>query len=140
MAVRQMMDREHALVALCNGATNIEVVYNFHGAETKFVRHHFDCPHYRDSQKHTERLDDCDRKCKHPDPLYMETTYVGCVVAVGERNGYDDSDFIATVWDEDKGQFKTIVYASTRGWTYPNGAKMDAPRELAEQWRIDARA
>jgi hypothetical protein len=61
---------------------------------------------------------------------YHDVTYAGAVLATGEINGYDDSDFTATVWDEDSGTVKTIVYASTRGWTYLNGASVDATPEV----------
>jgi hypothetical protein len=68
-----------------------------------------------------------------PFPIYLQESYVGCVVALREMNGYDDSDFYATVWSEDKG-FHEIMYASTRGWTYPNGANIDASPELMAKY------
>lgn len=54
--------------------------------------------------------------------------YAGTVLATYERNGYNDSDFYAIVWTGD--DFKHIEYASTRGWTYHNGAKVDATPEV----------
>lgn len=60
------------------------------------------------------------------DPVH---TYVGAVLDTYEVNGYDDSDFVAIVWDEDAEKVTTVEYASTRGWTYHNGARIDATDE-----------
>ncbi len=76
--------------------------------------------------------------------LYMQTTHQGMVLSTGERNGYDDSDFYANVWDEATQSIKQVEYATTRGWTYPNGASVDASPEVqakaaawvAEQKRV----
>lgn len=55
----------------------------------------------------------------------------GRVIREYERNGYDDSDFYAVYWNGQKPV--TVQYASTRGWTYANGAAVDAtPEVLAE--------
>jgi len=75
---------------------------------------------------------------------WLHTFAVGMVLSLSETNGYDDSDFHATVWNADKGEPERITYASTRGWTYANGANVDAtPEVLAayEAWRVarDAR-
>lgn len=56
-------------------------------------------------------------------------TWKGCVLWTGEHNWHDDSDFYAVVWDEEAGQTREIEYASTRGWTYHNGATVDADDE-----------
>jgi hypothetical protein len=45
---------------------------------------------------------------------------------------YDDSDFFATVWDAAEGRTREIQYATTRGWTYPNWATIDATPEARE--------
>jgi hypothetical protein len=63
-------------------------------------------------------------------PIYTKTTHKGLVLQTYERNGYDDSDFYAVVWNEDKGCCEHICYASTRGWSYPNGASVDATPEV----------
>lgn len=63
-------------------------------------------------------------------PLYMHTHHVGVVLAVGEHNYYDDSDFFALVWDAEAGEAREVEYASTRGWTYPNRAGVDATPEV----------
>lgn len=61
------------------------------------------------------------------------TTHEGCVVAVGEHNGYHDSDFYATVWNGET--FVKIMYATTRAPTYDNHAWVDASDELLEKYR-----
>jgi hypothetical protein len=65
--------------------------------------------------------------------IFTRTQYQGCVLDTYERNGYDDSDFYATVWDEQSQSVKTIEYATTRGWTYCNGASVDATSEVIEK-------
>lgn len=71
---------------------------------------------------------------------YSTVTYEGAVLSTGERNGYDDSDFYADVWDEASGSIKRIDYATTRGWTYLNGAAVDATPEVIEKANAYARA
>ena len=71
-----------------------------------------------------------------------ETTFEGAVLETRERNGYDDSDFYAVVWDEAEGKVRTVEYASTRFWTYHNGAKVDATDEAkakAAAWIVEHR-
>lgn len=68
------------------------------------------------------------KEAKHP--IYLKTTHKGLVLNTYERNGRDDSDFYAVVWNEDKGQCEHLLYASTRGWTYPNGAHIDATPDI----------
>ena len=79
-----------------------------------------------------------------------QESYKGCVLGLFERNGYDDSDFCAIVWDEKLDAITTVEYASTRGWTYHNSAKVDATdavkiqaqaymeQKLVELWTADA--
>lgn len=77
-----------------------------------------------------------------------DVTYEGCVLQIFERNGYDDSDFYAIVWDETDQCTKDVCYATTRGWTYANGAEVDATPEvlaaaqawMRSLWLRDARA
>lgn len=57
-------------------------------------------------------------------------SYVDRVLSRHERNGYDDSDFYALVWDAATQSVKSVDYASTRGWTYHNHAIIDAPAEI----------
>jgi hypothetical protein len=64
----------------------------------------------------------------HADEAH-EVTFEGCVLRTGEHNWHDDSDFYALVWDEEQGKVREIEYATTRGWTYHNSAKVDATPE-----------
>lgn len=66
-------------------------------------------------------------------PLMMEMSYEGCVLDTGEMNSYDDSDFYAVVWTGSK--IIRVTYGSTRFWTYPNHAKVDATPEVIEAAR-----
>lgn len=40
--------------------------------------------------------------------------FEGLVLTTYEKNGYDDSDFLAVVWSEEKGEPFDVLYASTR--------------------------
>lgn len=66
--------------------------------------------------------------------LWVRTFAQGCVISLRERNGYDDSDFFATYWDEESQSFQEIEYATTRGWSYPNNATVDATPEVLARW------
>jgi hypothetical protein len=66
--------------------------------------------------------------------LWMVESHAGLVLNTYERNGYDDSDFYATVWNDEKGMPEHVMYASTRGWTYPNGAAVDATDEVKAKY------
>lgn len=61
---------------------------------------------------------------------FTTLSYEGAVLETRERNGYDDSDFYARVWDEETGTVKDVEYATTRGWTYGNYAEVDATDEV----------
>jgi hypothetical protein len=61
----------------------------------------------------------------------MDIKFEGRVLQTYERNGYDDSDFVAIVFAEDN-RFKHVEYASTRGWSYPNSARVDATDEVKD--------
>ena len=66
-------------------------------------------------------------------------THVGLCLFDYERNGYDDSDFYMAVWNPEKGEREDILFASTRGWSYPSyGSKPDATPEVKaahDAWR-----
>lgn len=67
-------------------------------------------------------------------------TYEGAVIQLWERNGYHDSDFYALVYDAEEDRLKAVEYATTRGWTYGNGAKVDiTPENLALAEKAAAR-
>lgn len=131
MAIRMMTDKSEYL----KNPADIEVVTNFHGHEITRVFHDSKCPHYTKYAPLTAEClpHDPDNKvwgCHHFEPLYMKTTHKGLVLDLGEYNGYDDSDFYAVVWNWEKNAPERIQYATTRGWSYPNGAKVDATPEV----------
>lgn len=64
------------------------------------------------------------RRCGDP-----VESFAGAVLDVFEVNGYDDSDFYAVVYDAEADAVRHVCYASTRGWTYHNGASVDATAE-----------
>lgn len=65
---------------------------------------------------------------------HYEVSYEGAVLSLREMNGYDDSDFYALVWDDAAGAPKEVQYATTRGWTYNNGADVDATPEVLAKY------
>lgn len=61
----------------------------------------------------------------------------GLVLKEWEQNGYSDSDWYVTYWDEETGRPHTVEYATTRGGSVPASAKVDATpavRFLADRW------
>lgn len=61
-----------------------------------------------------------------------DVQYEGCVLNVWEHNGYHDSDFYATVWDEEKQAVVDVEYDTTRcggGGT----AQIDATDEVLQK-------
>jgi len=133
MAIRMMTNKDNA------DQDTVEIVEDYPGHEVTTVCH-YDCPTHKASgdrySYHEHRgsiREDCTDKCKHMDPLYMKTTNVGCVLSTYEANGYDDSDFYAVVWNEAAQTVQHIQYATTRGWSYPNGASADATEEVREK-------
>ena len=70
---------------------------------------------------------------------YVREVAKGCVISKREYNGYDDSDFFATYWDEGSKEPKEIEYSTTRAGSC-GSATIDATPEvlaLYRQWRID---
>jgi hypothetical protein len=61
------------------------------------------------------------------------TAYAGRVVALREMNGYDDSDFLVTVMEDD-GTFREFVYGTTR-FAFPGRADIDATPDVAAAWQ-----
>lgn len=74
-----------------------------------------------------------------PRPIWLYDTHVGLCLRTGEYNGYDDSDFYMEVWNPTERKVERIIFASTRGWTYPcYGSSADATPEVLEayaQWK-----
>ena len=67
--------------------------------------------------------------------IYVRTTHEGLVLRTYERNGSQDSDFLAVVWNPATNAPETIEYGTTRAWTYPNSASVDATAETKEAYR-----
>lgn len=65
---------------------------------------------------------------------FYEESYVGKVLDLGEHNWHDDSDFYAVVWDDEASKPKHVDYATTRGWTYNNGANVDADSSVRAKY------
>jgi len=133
MAVRMMVSKERWE----ESPETVEVVRDYRGHEEGLVQHDSKCPHAGKydvsgarSPECFERWEDGHGTCSVFGPLYMETTHKGLVLSLGEYNGRDDSDFYAVVWSPEKGATERVGYASTRGWTYPNGASVDATPEV----------
>lgn len=63
--------------------------------------------------------------------VWVWKTHVGLCLREREVNRYDDSDFYMTVWDVDAAQPKEIMFATTRGWSYPSfGSSVDATPDI----------
>jgi hypothetical protein len=62
--------------------------------------------------------------------IYLVESHKGLVLETREYNMRDDSDFYAIVWNPEKQEPERVNYASTRGWTYPNSATVDATPDV----------
>lgn len=154
MAITMMTSKEHAEEV---GYKNIKVVTDYPGAQVGLVQHFCDkCPKANIHDLGGALSEGCCSGSTYKDgvrvsgpscgksycsgchvitePLYMETTHIGVVLDTGEINGRDDSDFYAVVWDDEAGCTKRVTYASTRGWTYPNSASVDATPEVLAKY------
>ena len=65
--------------------------------------------------------------------FYVRTHHQGCVLRTYESNHYDDSDWYAVYWDEEKQTVETDLYASTRFWSYLDHAEADITPENLEK-------
>ncbi|QBQ74396.1 hypothetical protein BcepSauron_016 [Burkholderia phage BcepSauron] len=74
----------------------------------------------------------------------ISLSHVGLCLFDYERNGYDDSDWYMAVWNPEKGCREDILFATTRGWSYPcYGSKPDATPEVQaahEAWKAQRAA
>jgi len=61
--------------------------------------------------------------------------FTGCVLGTSERNGYHDSDFYATVWDEEQGCVRTIDDGTTRAYAPSKYHRADATEEVVAKAR-----
>lgn len=131
MAITMMVSKERWL----ESPETVTVVRDYFGHEEGRVVHSYDCPLQAGPADLSGHLsEEClQRHCSVCGPLYMETSRVGLVVETGERNFHDDSDFLAVYWDREARMLKSVTYGTTRGWSYPNHAEVDAtPEVLAE--------
>jgi hypothetical protein len=68
-----------------------------------------------------------------------ERDFTGCVLSLREMNGYSDSDFYATVWDEEQGCVREIFDGTTRAYAPTKYHKADASpaiRAKAMAWYV----
>lgn len=66
-----------------------------------------------------------------------KVTHAGCVLDEYEKNGYNDSDFFAIVWNDVEQKVEEIQYASTRYYSYDHSCVIDATPEVkakADAW------
>lgn len=61
--------------------------------------------------------------------------FSGCVLGISERNGYHDSDFFATVWDEEQNCVRTIEDGTTRCYAPSKYGRADATEEVRAKAR-----
>jgi len=67
--------------------------------------------------------------------LILWETFKGHCIKDRERNGAYDSDFFMMVWDDSLGEAYEVMYATTRGWSYPAMASyVDAEPEVIEKY------
>lgn len=121
MSISRMVSDEHYE----KDPTDITPISDYPGWNTGKVSHSYNCPHY-DNRTVEKFTDECNKFCRLVGPLYMHETHKGVVLGIREANYYDDSDFYAIVWDEKVQEVREIQYATTRAWTYPNTASVDA--------------
>lgn len=76
--------------------------------------------------------------------LCLYDTHHGLCLTAREKNGYEDSDFFMTVWNEERGEPEEIQYATTRGWSYPcfysHVDATDEVKEKYEAWKQEQEA
>lgn len=145
MPIIQMVSEERYL----ESPETVRIVRDYRGHE-EGIHHEPNCPHYgkfyggielgSDKTLSADCPNTISNCCRKVRPLYLETTHKGLVLALGENNYYDDSDFYAEVWNPEKKGVDKVYYASTRGWTYPNGASVDATPEVCEAYEAMVRA
>ena len=76
----------------------------------------------------------CDANGDGKITVWLYNTHVGLCLEDRERNGYEDSDWYMTVWNEAEQKTEEICFASTRGWSYPcYGSSPDATPEVCEK-------
>ncbi len=73
--------------------------------------------------------------------IWTGQTHHGLCLVERERNMRDDSDFLMTVWDVATGAPVELMFATTRGWSYPcMGSRADATPDIVakyEAWKLE---
>lgn len=73
---------------------------------------------------------------KNADGTWGAPEFVGACIRDWERNGYDDSDFFVTVWNEDKQTIENVLHNSTRyGIGYGVKVTIDASEEVLKKYK-----
>lgn len=68
--------------------------------------------------------------------LWLYESHVGLCIHEREVNGRDDSDFYMLVWNEAENKPESVMFATTRGWTYPClGSFADATPDVMAKYR-----
>jgi hypothetical protein len=89
MSVKMMVGAEKA------GNPGVVTVYNFTGHEFDRVIHASGCP----NRNEYGMGEGCvGYRCSYAGPLYIEETYVGLVLSLRERNGYDEPYQVPRSW------------------------------------------
>lgn len=83
------------------------------------IKHILSSKNEVDARAEMERIGGSNMYYLEDDKLWMCHTHVGLCIMDYERNGYDDSDFYMIVWNPETKQTETIMFATTRGWSYP---------------------
>lgn len=113
-------------------------IINFTSARgTEFVEGAY-CPlSYFNTPSEVSRADGCGG-------IVLWESEVGLCLSMREANYYDDSDFYMLVWNPVTESAEEIMYATTRGWSYPAmGSFVDATPEVRaayEAWREKKKA
>lgn len=70
------------------------------------------------------------REVEGPCAMWLWDSHAGLCLFEREHNMRDDSDFYMTVWNAEKAAPERIMFATTRGWSYPGLAScVDATEE-----------
>lgn len=66
--------------------------------------------------------------------LVMIDKLHGKVISIFERSYRYDCDFVATIWNDEMGVPENVVYATTRAYSYPCIAIVDATDEVLKKY------
>jgi hypothetical protein len=67
--------------------------------------------------------------------VWLRKTHIGKCIKEREANGRDDSDFYMTVWNDETNSPEEILFATTRGWSYPCfSSSVDATPEVLAKY------